>query len=266
MASQSSVVASNDVPSLHAFNFDSFSVRTINRDGEIWFVANDVCAALEVANPRDAISRLDEDERSAVAITDTRSKGSATQRREVTVINESGLYSLILTSRKPEAKRFKRWVTHEVLPAIRKTGSYHHTAEFEDRPLGDVGEYIVRSHGQFIACYITRHGEVSRAVNGMVRQHFNVRHASELTTAQLPELLSLLETWGDHAYRLWRVLFQLETTALKQPRKPYRELYPAWLVAEMEKIAVPDHPDCVKHTVRKELPDWARCRLQRHAS
>lgn len=266
MSSQSSVVASNDAPSLHAFNFDSFSVRTINRDGEIWFVANDVCSALEISNSRMAISRLDDDERSDVSIADTRSKGSATQRREVTVINESGLYSLILTSRKPEAKRFKRWVTHEVLPAIRKTGSYHHTAEFEDRPLGEVGEYIVRSHGQFIACYITRHGEVSRAVNGMVRQHFNVRHASELTTAQLPELLSLLETWGDHAYRLWRVLFQLETTALKQPRKPYRELYPAWLVAEMEKIAVPDHQDCVKHTVRKELPDWARCRLQRHAS
>jgi prophage antirepressor-like protein len=115
-------VISNDAT--QTFNFDHLPVRTINKDGEIWFVAADVCAALEIANPRDAVSRLDDDERSTVVTADSRSKGGATQRREIIVISESGLYSLILTSRKEGAKRFKRWITHEVLPAIRKTGGY----------------------------------------------------------------------------------------------------------------------------------------------
>lgn len=97
---------------------DHFQFRTIIRDGEPWFVLADVCRALEIANSRDAASRLDEDEKD-VANTDTL---GGTQR--VAIINESGLYSLILTSRKESAKRFKRWVTSEVLPTIRKTGGY----------------------------------------------------------------------------------------------------------------------------------------------
>lgn len=97
--------------------------RIIDRNGEPWFVLVDVCAELEIANPRDAASRLDDDEKSDVGITDTSSNGVA-QRRQMTIINESGLYSLILTSRKPSAKRFKKWVTAEVLPSIRRTGRF----------------------------------------------------------------------------------------------------------------------------------------------
>lgn len=115
-------VITNDTP--QTFNFDHLPVRTFNKDGEVWFVAADVCAALEIANPRDAVSRLDDDERSTVVTTDSRPKGGATQRREVIAISESGLYALVMTSRKEEAKRFKRWVTHDVLPAIRTTGKY----------------------------------------------------------------------------------------------------------------------------------------------
>ena len=115
-------VITNDTP--QTFNFDHLPVRTFNKDGEVWFVAADVCAALEIANPRDAVSRLDDDERSTVVTTDSRSKGGATQRREIIAISESGLYALVMTSRKEEAKRFKRWVTHDVLPAIRTTGKY----------------------------------------------------------------------------------------------------------------------------------------------
>ncbi len=82
-------------------------------------MAADVCAALSIANSRDAVTRLDEDEK-GVATIDTLGG-----RQEMATVNESGLYSLILGSRKPEAKRFKKWVTSEVLPAIRKTGSYN---------------------------------------------------------------------------------------------------------------------------------------------
>lgn len=101
-----------------AFDFEGHAVRTINRDGVVLWVLTDVCSVLDIRNSRDAANRLDDDER-GVAITDT--LGGP---QEITVINESGLYSLILTSRKAAAKRFKKWVTSEVLPSLRRTGTY----------------------------------------------------------------------------------------------------------------------------------------------
>lgn len=99
-------------------NPDFGEIRTIEQNGEPWFVAADVCRALEIANSRDALTRIDEDEK-GVVLTDTR--GGA---QTVATVNEPGLYSLVLGSRKPEAKAFKRWITHEVIPSIRKTGGY----------------------------------------------------------------------------------------------------------------------------------------------
>ena len=93
-------------------------------NGEPWFVAKDVCQALSLKNSRQAVAGLDNDEISDVILNDTRSKNGATQRRTVTIVNESGLYGLIIQSRKPEAKPFRKWVTKEVLPALRKTGIY----------------------------------------------------------------------------------------------------------------------------------------------
>jgi anti-repressor protein len=98
--------------------FNAHLVRVALVDGEPWWYASDVCRVLEIANNRDALSRLDEDEK-GVALTDT--PGG---RQEMSTVNEAGLYALILGSRKPSAKAFKRWVTHEVLPSIRKTGGY----------------------------------------------------------------------------------------------------------------------------------------------
>jgi prophage antirepressor-like protein len=106
------------VSEIEAFRFNTIVVRTVLVDGEPWFVAGDVCDVLEIRNSRDALSGLDEDEK-GVATADT---PGGEQR--VSIINEAGLYSLILRSRKPEAKTFKRWVTHEVLPQIRRTGAY----------------------------------------------------------------------------------------------------------------------------------------------
>ena len=93
-------------------------VRIIEKDGEPWFVAKDVCNVLELANPRSSMALLDEDERGV------HSMDTPSAKQEMAIISEAGLYSLILRSRKPEAKAFKRWVTHEVLPSIRKTGAY----------------------------------------------------------------------------------------------------------------------------------------------
>lgn len=104
---------------IQKFNFDGEEIRVSHDEqGNPWFIANDVCAVLEIVNSRDALTRLDDDEKGVVS---TYTLGG---EQEQSAINESGLYSLVLSSRKPEAKRFKKWVTAEVLPTLRKTGSY----------------------------------------------------------------------------------------------------------------------------------------------
>lgn len=99
-------------------NSEFGAVRVVDVNGEPWFVAKDVCECLELGNPRTSIALLDEDEK-GVHTMDT--PGGA---QEMSIVSEAGLYSLILRSRKPEAKAFKRWITHEVLPTIRRTGQY----------------------------------------------------------------------------------------------------------------------------------------------
>ena len=103
---------------MQIFNYGDIPVRTTLRDGAPWWVLADVCQVLRIKNSRDAANRLDPDEKGVGQI-DT--PGGSQQ---MTIINESGLYKVILRSDKPEAKKFTRWVTHEVLPAIRKTGVY----------------------------------------------------------------------------------------------------------------------------------------------
>ena len=101
---------------LMIFENEAFGkMRTLNLNGEPWFVAVDVCSVLDLSNPTIAVSRLDEDERA---------KFNLGRQGDATIVNEPGLYTLVLGSRKPEAKAFKRWITHEVIPAIRKHGVY----------------------------------------------------------------------------------------------------------------------------------------------
>lgn len=111
-------MTTNNQNQIQAFGFGDSLVRTVAVNGESWFVARDVCACLDIDNNRDALSRLADDEK-GVATTDTLGG-----RQEVAIISEAGLYRLIFTSRKTEAETFRRWVTHEVLPTIRKTGGY----------------------------------------------------------------------------------------------------------------------------------------------
>lgn len=103
---------------LQVFNYNGNEVRTIQKDGETWWVLKDVCGILGISKYRDTASRLDEDERGSVRV------DTPGGEQEMTVINESGLYNVILRSDKPEAKPFRKWVTSEVLPSIRKHGAY----------------------------------------------------------------------------------------------------------------------------------------------
>lgn len=104
---------------LKVFNYQDNEVRTAEVDGEPWFVLKDVCTVLNLSTPARVAERLDKDEVSQTHITD-----SLGRQQDTTIINESGLYSVILRSDKPEAKPFRKWVTSEVLPTIRKTGGY----------------------------------------------------------------------------------------------------------------------------------------------
>lgn len=105
---------------IQVFEYRNNKVRTVDVDGEAWFVLKDVCGVLEIADHKVVARRLDEDEVCQTPLTDSMGRQQST-----TIINESGLYHVILRSDKPEAAPFRRWVTNDVLPAIRKTGSYN---------------------------------------------------------------------------------------------------------------------------------------------
>lgn len=107
---------------IKVFNSEEFgSVRTITHNGDVWFSAIDVCRILDISNPSQALTRLDADEKFTTIISN---EGAITGESSMSFVSESGLYSLVLGSRKPNAREFKRWITHDIIPTIRKTGGY----------------------------------------------------------------------------------------------------------------------------------------------
>ena len=140
-------------------------VRIVEKGGEPWFVAKDVCDILALGNPRSSIALLDEDERGV------HSMDTPSGKQEMGIISEAGLYSLILRSRKPEAKAFKRWVTHEVLPSIRKTGAYLSPG---------------MSNEQVKALVATLEEEVYRRIQAENRLAKLEAHAEKLARAAIP--------------------------------------------------------------------------------
>ena len=125
---------------MQVFKYEDNEVRTVEQGGEVWWVLADVCRVLEIQNNRNVARRLDEDEK-GVHLMDTLGGG-----QKLTIISESGLYKVILRSDKPEAKPFRRWVTHEVLPAIRRDGAYSITAQppcpLKPSSAGDVAQLL----------------------------------------------------------------------------------------------------------------------------
>lgn len=124
---------------LQIFNNEEFGeVRTIEIDGEPWFIASDICKALEISNTTVAMDRLDEDEKSKFNL--------GLSGGDINCVNEYGLYALVLASRKGSAKRFKRWITHDVIPQIRKTGGYNLPQTYAEalRALADKAEQAER--------------------------------------------------------------------------------------------------------------------------
>lgn len=123
----------NEIQIFHSAQFGQ--VRTVIKDDQPWFVASDVCKALELDKTWNALQRLDADEKGTTSISTPGGK------QDMSIINEPGLYALVLGSRKPEAHAFKRWITHEVLPDIRKRGMYA-TGGFVEKAINDPDSMI----------------------------------------------------------------------------------------------------------------------------
>lgn len=124
------MTSTDQVSPVRLFDFSpSMALQAVVKGGQTWFIASTACSALDLRNVSQAVSSLDDDERDAVFLSDV-SRG--TPRR--VVINESGLYSLIFRSTKPEARKFQKWVTSVVLPCLRKDGLY---IEAQEKPITD---------------------------------------------------------------------------------------------------------------------------------
>ena len=171
----------NAMTKLAVFSFGNHEIRTVTDEhGEIWFVANDVCAALELVNPHDAlVKHVDAED---LAKRDTLTSGG---KQLTNHVNESGLYALIFGSRKQSAKLFKRWVTSEVLPAIRKNGQYAvvgKTSEESAAPAAKQPTKVKQAYGtQWRNCPARSIDEDFRKVE-MLAKFADLSQADKLTT------------------------------------------------------------------------------------
>ncbi|EMT7251092.1 hypothetical protein GZE43_001490 [Neisseria gonorrhoeae] len=178
---------------IQSFNFNTTSpVRAFEKDGLTWFVAADVCKALEIQNPTQALEKLDDDERSMFNIGRSEIHGGG---GNVNIINESGLYILILRSRKAmeqgsTAWKFRKWVTSEVLPTIRKTGGY----QVGQKTTADDRTGLRRA----VAALVGRKGIDYSSAYSMVHQRFNVESVEGIPAGKLPEAVAYVHALTLH--------------------------------------------------------------------
>lgn len=176
------------------FRFGDSQIRVIDKSGEPWFVAADICKAIEIGNPTEAIRRLDEDEKDTLSLTEGMRKGVGNP--EVNIVSESGMYTLVLRCRDAVNKgsvphAFRKWVTAEVLPAIRKHGVYekpvvakkdHQSTATQLTPLRQTAERLIA----------TGLGRIYPDIWKYVHSKFEVKHIHQLTPAQIGEAIEYL--------------------------------------------------------------------------
>ncbi|GAB7387419.1 phage antirepressor Ant [Bacillaceae bacterium] len=209
------------------FDYNGHQVRTIIRDGEPWFVANDVCKILEIDNPSLAVNGrirydakgnpyhsggLDDDEKDIATV------NTPGGPQDLLVVNEPGLYSLIFKSNKPEAKNFKRWVTHEVLPSIRKTGSYTLPTE----PPKVAQDYLAMDEDERAIAYFTERKkrkqlEQQLAIAAPKAEMYDV--AMSAKNAQPMSAIAKTLGWGRNKL----FAFLREQNILRHNNEPYQE-------------------------------------------
>jgi prophage antirepressor-like protein len=180
---------------LSVFEFESNQVRIITVEGEPWFVAKDLCDVLGISKHRDAISRLDDDERGSFKVDTLGGK------QDMATVSESGMYALVLSSRKPEAKPFRKWVTAEVLPNIRKTGKYEveqPTPEQPDDPDISNAKWLALVKNSLLQAGISQPLAEGVYLNGLASLNpaiaSSVMEAHQLLAATTPSSLLLTPT------------------------------------------------------------------------
>ena len=168
---------------LSTYNFESHAIRTLSINDEPWFVAKDLCETLGIQNSRQALANLDEDERGMLNIHHSNLEDCFDNRvNEIGIVNESGMYTLILRCRDAVKKGsiphcFRKWVTAEVLPAIRKTGKYESKTTVDDRT----------GLRNAVNMLVSKKGLIYSDAYHLIHQRFNVESIEDLTLEQLPQ-------------------------------------------------------------------------------
>ena len=183
--------------SVLSFNFNQNQIQVINKDGEAWFIASEIAAMFGYRDSHNLTRILDDDEADTHNMS-IRSENGIKQSRTVTIINESGFYHAAFKSRKPEVRPFRKWVTSEVLPAIRKTGGYQITAKTtaDDRT----------GLRQAVAALVGRKGIDYSTAYGMIHQRFNVGAIEDLPAEKLPEAVAYVHALTLHTGLVGEVL------------------------------------------------------------
>lgn len=188
-----------------------YEIRVFVVEGAPWFVANDVCAALGLAHPASKLRRLGDDEKGVCTMATTGGP------QEMAIVSESGLYSLVLASGKPEAKRFRMWVASEVLPTLRRTGSYvHQLGQSQPILLGEIAQWVVGEYTRSLGRYLSySNQQISPRLHTHLRARFGVCNVRDIPADRLGDLLALLEDFHRQTCQLWRVCLELETALLQ---------------------------------------------------
>jgi anti-repressor protein len=210
-------------------HFGDVRIKAIN--GEPWFVAADVCKALKISNSRDALGRLDDDEKGVVS-TDTLGG-----KQEMSIVNETGLYSLVLGSRKPEAKEFKRWITHEVIPMIRETGGYIESGREEDF----INMYFPTfSDDTKLAMVLDLHSQNEKLKDDIVRQKPLVEFANHVSDTEklvsVGEFAKMINCDGIPIGRNKLYDWLRENKYVRENREPYQQYVDAGLLKLRETV------------------------------
>lgn len=175
--------------SVQSFNFNQNQIQVINKDGEAWFVASEIAAMFGYRDSHNLTRILDDDEADTHNMS-IRSENGIKQSRTVTIINESGFYHAAFKSRKPEVKPFRKWVTSEVLPTIRKTGGYQ------------VGQKTTADDRtglrQAVAALVGRKGIDYSSAYSMIHQRFNVEAIEDIPAEKLPEAVAYVHALTLH--------------------------------------------------------------------
>lgn len=223
--------------SVLSFNFNQNQIQVINKDGEAWFIASEIAAMFGYRDSHNLTRILDDDEADTHNMS-IRSENGIKQSRTVTIINESGFYHAAFKSRKPEVRPFRKWVTSEVLPAIRKTGGY----QIGQKTTADDRTGL----RQAVAALVGRKGINYSSAYSMIHQRFNVEAIEDIPAEKLPEAVAYVHALTLHTGLTGEVL---DAPPKAEPKLPIDDnsladiaamvYYGAWMIELGKDISAP---------------------------